>query len=148
MADLSSGLTGLPPEVTPMTTNTKAPKLRIVRASTEPLQLDRGERAHVGVDVHKLTYHVAVVTDRRGLIATWVQPASPEVLLGRLGPIRKCVAQVVYEAGPTGFSLVRRLRTEGYTAQVIAPSKLLTRISHHLVSELPRRMVRPVHPAR
>ena len=125
MADLRSGLTGLPPEVTPMTTTQKAPTPRVVHTSTDPIRLDRGERAHVGVDVHKLTYHVAIVSDRRGLITTWGQPAAPEVLLERLKPIHKPIAQVVYEAGPTGFGLVRRLRAEGYTAQVIAPSKLL-----------------------
>lgn len=111
-----------------MTTTKKARTLSIVRPSSEPLRLDRGERAYVGIDVHKRTYHVAVVTDRRGLIATWVQPADPDVLLERLRPIRTRVAQVVYEAGPTGFSLARRLRAEGYEAEVIAPSKLLVAV--------------------
>jgi transposase len=118
-----------------MSTTKKAPKLRIVRTLTEPIRLDRGETAHVGVDVHKLTYHVAVVTDQRGLIATWVQPATPGVLLGRLEPIRDRVAQVVYEAGPTGFALVRRLRAEGYTALVIAPSKLLVAVGPEAKSD-------------
>jgi hypothetical protein len=42
-----------------MTTNTKAPKLRVGRTSTEPLRLDRGELARVGVDVRKPTDHEA-----------------------------------------------------------------------------------------
>ena len=38
-------------------------------------------------------------------------------------PLREGIAQVVYEAGPTGFALARRLRAEGFRAEVIAPSK-------------------------
>jgi transposase len=105
--------------------NTKARKLTIVRTPTHPLHLEPGEAVHVGVDVHKATYHVAVYSGSRGLIATWVQPAQAGSLIERLRPIRDHVAQIVYEAGPTGFSLVRRLRAEGLPAQVIATSKVL-----------------------
>jgi transposase len=103
--------------------------IRIVRptaSTSSTLRLDTGEVAHVGVDVHKASYHVAVVTDLRGLVASWTQPADPELLVERLKPISKRVAQVVYEAGPTGFSLVRRLRDAGLKAEVIAPSKVPT----------------------
>src|SRR5262245_11495758 len=105
--------------------NTKPRKLTVVRKATEPTRLEPGESVHVGVDVHKASYSVALFSDRRGLITTWVQPARPEVLLERIRPLREGIAQVVYEAGPTGYALARRLRSEGYNAQVIAPSKLL-----------------------
>src|SRR4051794_33677257 len=105
--------------------NTNARKLTVVRKPNEPIRLEAGEAVHAGVDVHKASYSVALFSDGRGLIATWVQPARPEVLIERLRPLRGGTAQVVYEAGPTGFGLARRLRSEGYTAQVIAPSKLL-----------------------
>jgi transposase len=101
-------------------------KIRVVRSTASTFRLDPGETAHVGVDVHKASYHVAVVTDLRGLVASWTQPASPDLLVERLEPIRTQVAQVVYEAGPTGFALVRRLRAAGYRAEVIAPSKIPT----------------------
>jgi hypothetical protein len=101
-------------------------KTRIVRPASSTLRLDSGETAHVGVDVHKASYHVAVVTDLRGLVASWTQPANPELLIERLKPIGTQVAQVVYEAGPTGFALVRRLRSAGLQAEVIAPSKTPT----------------------
>jgi transposase len=101
-------------------------KIRIVRSTSSTPRLDTGEVAHVGVDVHKASYHVAVVTDLRGLVATWTQPADPDLLIERLTPIRTQVAQVVYEAGPTGFALARRLRASGYSAEVIAPSKIPT----------------------
>jgi transposase len=94
-----------------------------VRPSTAPLYCEPGEVIHVGVDVHKATYHVALLSDRRGLVATWVQPARPELLAERLTPLREAIAQVVYEAGPTGFALVRRLRADGFRAEVIAPAK-------------------------
>jgi transposase len=105
---------------------TATKKTRIVRLTSSTLRLDEGEIAHVGVDVHKASYHVAVVTDLRGLVATWTQPADPDLLVERLKPIGTQVAQVVYEAGPTGFALVRRLRAAELKAEVIAPSKIPT----------------------
>jgi transposase len=115
--------------------NTKARKLTLVRKPNEPIRLEEGEAVHVGVDVHKASYSVALFGDRRGLIATWVQPARPEVLLERLRPLREGIAQVAYEAGPTGFALARRLRAEGYNAQVIAPSKLLAPVGPEAKSD-------------
>ena len=106
-----------------------------VRTSPQPLRLEAGEAVHVGVDVHKASYSVALYSTARGLLTTWVQPARPEVLLQRLQPIRGAVVQVVYEAGPTGFGLARRLRAEGYTAQVIAPSKVLAAVGPEAKSD-------------
>jgi transposase len=118
-----------------MTTTTKTQTSSVVRNSSDPLRLDCDETVHVGVDVHKRTYHVAVVSDQRGLIATWVQPARPEVLLERLRPIRERVARVAYEAGPTGFGLARSLQAEQYPMQVIAPSKLLVTVGPEAKSD-------------
>ena len=115
--------------------NTNTRKLTVVRKPNEPLRLEQGEAVHLGVDVHKASSSVALFSDRRGLIATWVQPARAEVLLERLRPIREGIAQVVYEAGPTGFGLARRLRAEGYKAQVIAPSKLLVPVGPEAKSD-------------
>jgi transposase len=105
-----------------MTSRTSAARIR----PSSSLHLGPDETAHVGVDVHKATYHVAVGTDRRGLVASWVQPAEPGLLVAKLLPSRDRIAQVVYEAGPTGFTLVRLLRAGGFPAEVIAPSKTLT----------------------
>jgi transposase len=118
-----------------MTTTKKTRTSSIVRNPSDPLHLDRGETVHVGVDVHKRTYHVADDSDPRGLIATWVQPARPEVLLERLRPIQKRIVQVVSEAGPTGFGLARRLQAERYPTQVIAPSKLLVTVGPEAKSD-------------
>jgi transposase len=115
--------------------NTKTRKLTVVRTSNQPLPREPGEAVHVGVDVPKASYSVAVYSDGRGVLTTRVQPARPEVLLERLRPIREAIAQVVYEAGPTGFALARRLRAEGYSAQVIAPSKLLAPVGPEAKSD-------------
>ena len=76
--------------------STKTRKLTVARKPLEPLRLEQGEAVHVGVDVHEASYSFALFSDARGLIATWVQPARPEVLIERLRPIREGVAQVVY----------------------------------------------------
>src|SRR6516165_5570150 len=98
--------------------NTPARKLKIVRTSHPPLRFEPGEAVHVGVDVHKASYSVALSSDARGVLNTWVQPARPELLLERLRPLREAIVRVVYEARPTGFGLARRLRVEGCQAQV------------------------------
>jgi transposase len=115
--------------------NPTARKLKIVRTPTQPLRLEPGEAVHVGVDVHKASYSVALYSDARGVLTAWVQPARPELLLERLRPFREAIARVVYEAGPTGFALARRLRAEGYQAQVIAPSKLLAPVGPEAKSD-------------
>jgi hypothetical protein len=56
------------------------------RPSSRSLALESGKVVHVGVDVHRHTYHVAVLGDVRGFVTTWVQPASPELLVRRLRP--------------------------------------------------------------
>ena len=81
------------------------------------------EVAFVGVDVHKKTYSVCVYTEQRGAVASWTQPASPVALVRRLEPVRAQIAWIVYEAGPTGYALVRQLRAADFPTDVIAPSK-------------------------
>ena len=57
--------------------NTKPRKLTIVRTPTQPLRLEPGVAVHVGVDVHKASYSVALYSNGRGVLTTWVQPARP-----------------------------------------------------------------------
>ncbi len=103
---------------------TTTKKTCTLRPASPSLRLAEAEVVHVGIDVHKASYHVAVLSDARGLVATWVQPADPNALIERLRPIARQVARIVYEAGPTGFGLARRLRAAGLDAEVIAPSKV------------------------
>lgn len=81
-----------------------------------------GEAITVGCDVHKRSYHVALWSiERQVCLGSWVQPAEPELLVRKVRALPALVQQVVYEAGPTGFSLVRILRQAGFTADVISP---------------------------
>jgi hypothetical protein len=41
--------------------------------------------------------------------------------LGRLGRAREL--EIVYEAGPCGYTLARQLRSHGYACEVIAPAR-------------------------
>ena len=45
--------------------------------------------------------------------------------LGRLG--KREALQIVYEAGPCGYTLARELRAHGYACEVIAPAKIARR---------------------
>lgn len=84
----------------------------------------RGERIDVGVDVHKRTYSVTFWSEQRQSVVTrWTQPADPGALIRSLTPCKRRIDRVVYEAGPTGYTLVRALREAGFRADVIAPSR-------------------------
>ena len=82
-----------------------------------------GHRFYVGIDVHKRSYHVAL---RRidGRTLSWVAPASPEELIASFTPTEIRIGAIAYEAGPTGFSLSRRLTESGHTVIVAAPSRI------------------------
>ena len=83
---------------------------------------------HVGLDVHKKTTAVAVSQGpgRARFIGTIdSNPRALLKVLGKLGDAREM--SVVYEAGPCGYDLYRRLRCGGYWCEVIAPSKVARR---------------------
>ena len=96
-----------------------------VARKSKRIRLEDGEKVFVGADVHRKTYAIALWSDSRGLIHHWTQPAEPTVLARRLEPIRSQVQRVVYEAGPTGYALVRTLRAAGFAADVIVTSQML-----------------------
>lgn len=110
--------------------NTQPRKHTVARTPTHPLGLEAGDVGHVGVDIHKGPYSVALLGNDRELISIWVQPARPEVHIEQLRPLREKITQVVYEAGPIVFSLARRLRVEGFQAQVPVTSKPLAPVGH------------------
>ena len=87
------------------------------------LEASEGEEIHVGVDVHKLSYSVAI---RRadGACETWVAPAKPSELVHTLLDFGTPVGCVAYEAGPTGFALARALGEAGLNCIVAAPNKI------------------------
>lgn len=77
----------------------------------------------VGVDVHKKTYHVAILTDS-GLMEDFSMPSDNEGLIQVLDRLPCRVRCLAYEAGPTGFSLARVVHREGISVIVAAPSRI------------------------
>jgi len=83
----------------------------------------------VGLDVHQDGIAIAVAAAGRepprfvGTVAP--QTAALGKALERLGGRERL--QVVYEAGPCGYTLVRQLRAQGYACEVIAPAKIARR---------------------
>jgi len=93
------------------------------RTRGKGLDLLEGEEVFVGVDVHKKSYSVSLWSEGRGVLSRWVQPARVAVLSARLAPIQSHVVRVVYEAGPTGYGLYHGLCSQGFSVDVVAPSK-------------------------
>jgi len=87
--------------------------------------LDNGNSLshHVGIDVHKRSYHLAFRRED-GFLHTFVSPADPQFLITKLMQTGINVARIVYEAGPTGFGLARALGVVGYKVAVVAPSRV------------------------
>ena len=80
----------------------------------------------VGLDVHKDSIAIAVAQAGRQapeFVGT-VGPSMPSLrkVLRNAGPASRTL--VVYEAGPCGYGLARRLNAEGYTCEVVAPTHI------------------------
>ena len=68
------------------------------------------DEIYVGIDVHKCRYHIAIW--HNGHIGCVYSMSSDNDKLARdLLQIRSSLKNVVYEAGPTGYGLVRLLRS-------------------------------------
>jgi len=87
-----------------------------------------GGRVWLGIDVHKSSYQVAMMT-RDGREATWSSVACPHSLVTQVRGLGVKVALAVYEAGPTGFGLARALRSAGIAVCVAAPSRVVRPVS-------------------
>jgi transposase len=86
-------------------------------------EITKRDEVYVGLDVHKVNVHAAVRINGDEF-TTAVLPAQPKAVLAFLKPYRAGLRQVVYEAGPTGYGLIRALRAEGISAEVVAPGKI------------------------
>jgi hypothetical protein len=85
--------------------------------------VDKNDRIYVGLDVHKHSVHAAVRINGE-LYGTAVLPALPKKVLAFLKPYQDGIRKVVYEAGPTGYGLVRVLLKAGIPTAIVAPSKI------------------------
>ena len=63
---------------------------------------------YVGIDVHKVDYHIAIWLNN-GIALTFVSPSDNSAIARTLDKLNPGLKQIVYEAGPTGFSLARTL---------------------------------------
>ena len=85
--------------------------------------IHQSEPFWIGVDVHKRSYHVALLrADNK--TTTFTTTASPNAFVKQLQRLNISVAGVVYESGPTGFSRARALMEQGIPVIVVAPSKI------------------------
>ena len=85
----------------------------------------QNQTTYVGMDVHARTIRVAVIGPGGAQREEWglanepraVASLSRRLLRGAPSPVVAC-----YEAGPTGFALMRELRAKGVDCRVIAPA--------------------------
>lgn len=80
------------------------------------------DEIYVGVDVHKRHYHVAIWHNGR-IGCLYSMSSDNNKLLRDIQPLRSSLKNIVYEAGPTGYGLVRLLRSANLPAEVVAVSK-------------------------
>lgn len=103
-------------------------KVSLSRLS-EVLEKQNGTVFHVGIDVHKKSYHVAFYGNN-GELESFVCSAELGEFVKQLEPFRAQIVQVAYEAGPTGFELARVLKEAGFTVLVVAPSRVPRPVTH------------------
>ena len=86
------------------------------------INLTCDDELYIGIDVHKKSYQVALWLNDAPAI-DFVMPADNTKVLTLLEKLRIAIRMIVYEAGPTGYSLARMLQKANLPINVIAPSK-------------------------
>jgi len=86
------------------------------------IHLTPADDLYVGIDAHKKSLHVAVFLNDAPAI-DFVMPPDSEKLIDTLNRLRPALRMVVYEAGPTGYSLARAMQNVNLPVNVVAPSK-------------------------
>jgi len=86
------------------------------------VKLTKDDNLYIGIDVHKESYGVALWLNDTPAI-DFIMPADTEKLLKLLEKVRIALKRIVYEAGPTGYSLARTLQKANLPTAVVAPSK-------------------------
>jgi len=86
------------------------------------INLTKDDDVYVGIDAHKESYSVAIWLNDAPAI-DFVMPADNTKLLKFLEKVRIGLNMVVYEAGPTGYTLARCLQKAALPIKVVAPSK-------------------------
>ncbi len=86
------------------------------------INLTTGDEVYVGIDVHKKNCHIAIRLNG-ALALTFVAPSDNMAISRMMCKLNPAVKKIVYEAGPTGFSLARVLEKASLPVAVIVPSK-------------------------
>ncbi len=86
--------------------------------------MDESSKVYVGLDVHKDTIAIAQAAPGRDPTRLMGEIAHDvNRLIRKLQPLGDPAGvRIVYEAGPTGYGLQRKLREQGYVCEIIAPS--------------------------
>ncbi len=98
-------------------------RLAKVESFFKNVNLTSDDEVFVGVDVHKKSYHVALFLNDMPAI-DFRMSAEPKQLNKKLQPMACSIKDIVYEAGPTGYSLARDLRRNKLPANVVATSRI------------------------
>jgi transposase len=86
------------------------------------IRLTKDDELYIGIDTHKQSYHVALWLNDAPAI-DFVMPPDVAKLIDTLSKVRIALRLVVYEAGPTGYSLARTMKDANLSISVVAPSK-------------------------
>jgi len=73
------------------------------------ISLTADDKVYVGIDVHKKNCHIAIRLNG-ALALTFVAPSDNIAIARMMCKLNPAVKKIVYEAGPTGFSLARELK--------------------------------------
>ena len=84
---------------------------------------NKGVDIWVGVDVHKRSYSVAVLS-ANGVIHTYRANSDSQALMEQFKSRGIRVTLLVYEAGLTGFTLARACQQAGVPVMVVSPNKI------------------------
>lgn len=98
----------------------------------------RSKVRYVGMDVHKETIVIAVADSGRSEARVWKSiPHDGKRLERELKQLSADGArlELCYEAGPTGYTLQRRLTAAGYACQVVAPSLVPQRAGQRIKTD-------------
>ena len=80
-----------------------------------------GKTVNVGIDVHKVSWHVTVLVEGIVVESATIKPCY-RVLKKLLSRFAGGTLRIAYEAGPTGFSLYEELVADGMDCIVVPPS--------------------------
>ena len=85
------------------------------------------ERTAIGLDVHARSVRAAALDTITGEVIEVKLPATNDVVVDWVVRLAEAhgVTAAVYEAGPTGFGLARKLDAAGVRCTVAAPSKII-----------------------